>query len=244
MDAASSPVINVNGLCRRFGDFVAVDNVSFSLDKGQVVGLLGANGAGKTTVIRMMTGLLRPTAGQLVVAGTDVPRHPRELSSKIGYMSQKFSLYGDLTAAENLQFYAGVYGLGRKVWKQRVDELLAQFPLGGHLDQLARALPMGVRQRLGILCAVLHHPDVLFLDEPTSGVDPLTRRDIWLLIHNLASQGITAVVTTHAMEEAEFCDRLLIMHRGQLVADGRLKDLKKQFSEKDVRQVFRKAIQV
>ena len=218
MDTASSPVILVNNLYRRFGDFVAVDNLSFSLEKGLVVGLLGANGAGKTTAIRMMTGLLRPTSGELIVAGIDGVKRPRDLRSKIGYMSQKFSLYGDLTAQENLQFYAGIYGLGRKDGKQRIDELLEQFPLGGQRDRLTRALPMGVRQRLGILCAVIHHPAVLFLDEPTSGVDPLTRREVWLLIHRLSSQGITVIVTTHAMDEAEFCDRLLIMNRGQLVS--------------------------
>jgi ABC-2 type transport system ATP-binding protein len=239
MDTSPKPVIVVDRLTRSFGDFVAVDNVSFSINRGDVIGLLGANGAGKTTAIRMMTGLLRPSFGSLHIAGVDVATHPRELRSKIGYVSQKFSLYGDLTAMENLEFYAGVYGFGRRQWRQRVDQLLAQFPLGGELNFLTRELPMGVRQRLGILCAVLHNPEVLFLDEPTSGVDPLTRREIWILVHKLAAQGITVLVTTHAMEEADYCDRLLIMNRGQLVADGHISELKAQYGGLDMRQIFR-----
>jgi ABC-2 type transport system ATP-binding protein len=239
MDTSEKQVIRVDQLSRRFGDFIAVDRLSFTLEKGAVVGLLGANGAGKTTAIRMMTGLLKPSSGGLIVAGVDVARHPRELRSRIGYVSQKFSLYGDLTAIENLRFYAGIYGFDRRTWKGRVDELLQQFPLGGDLGALTRDLPMGVRQRLGVLCAVIHHPAVLFLDEPTSGVDPLTRREIWLLIHRLALQGIAVVVTTHAMEEAEFCDRLLIMHRGQLVAAGSIDQLKSMFNGRGIRQIFR-----
>ena len=239
MDTSAKPVIHIEQLCRHFGSFVAVDHLSFSIEKGSVIGLLGANGAGKTTAIRIMTGLLRPTSGSIEIAGIDVLRHPRELRTRIGYVSQKFSLYGDLTALENLEFYAAVYGLLRGQVKQRLDAILDQFPLGSDLKALTRSLSMGVRQRLGVLCAVTHSPDVLFLDEPTSGVDPLTRREIWLLVHRLATQGMTILVTTHAMEEAEFCDRLLVMHQGKLVADGSVPSLRSSFGGQNLRQIFR-----
>ena len=239
MDTSAKPVIHIEQLCRHFGSFVAVDHLSFSIEKGSVIGLLGANGAGKTTAIRIMTGLLRPTSGSIEIAGIDVLRHPRELRRRIGYVSQKFSLYGDLTAFENLEFYAAVYGLLRGQVKQRLDAILDQFPLGSDLKALTRSLSMGVRQRLGVLCAVTHSPDVLFLDEPTSGVDPLTRREIWLLVHRLATQGMTILVTTHAMEEAEFCDRLLVMHQGKLVADGSVPSLRSLFGGQNLRQIFR-----
>ena len=203
-------------LTRRFGDFTAVDRVSFTVQAGEVFGFLGPNGAGKTTTIRMLIGLLAPTAGRARVAGLDVVADRAELRTRIGYMSQKFSLYGDLTVAENIELYGGLYGVHGDRFEQRRDWVLALAGLKGDERQPAAELPLGYKQRLA--CAVLHEPPILFLDEPTSGVDPLARRAFWDLIDTLARAGTTVLVSTHYMEEAEYCHRLALMNRGRLIA--------------------------
>ena len=205
-------------LTRRFGDFTAVDRVSFTVQAGEVCGFLGPNGAGKTTTIRMLIGLLAPTAGSARVAGLDVVADRAELRTRIGYMSQKFSLYGDLTVAENIELYGGLYGVHGDRFEQRRDWVLALAGLKGDERQPAAELPLGYKQRLALGCAVLHEPPILFLDEPTSGVDPLARRAFWDLIDTLARAGTTVLVSTHYMEEAEYCHRLALMNRGRLIA--------------------------
>ncbi len=213
----NEPVINVEALRRRFGDFWAVNGVSFSVRRGEIFGLLGANGAGKSTIFRMLCGLLPASEGQLRVAGLDL-RHARAAArARIGYMSQKFSLYGNLTVARNLDFFASVYGLGREEQIERIEWALAEFALADHTDQPAADLPLGYKQRLAMACALLHRPEILFLDEPTSGVDPLARREFWRRINALARAGVTVMVTTHFMEEAEYCDRLAIMAAGRML---------------------------
>lgn len=213
----NEPVIHVEALRRRFGDFWAVNGVSFSVRRGEIFGLLGANGAGKSTIFRMLCGLLPASEGQLRVAGLDL-RHARAAArARIGYMSQKFSLYGNLTVARNLDFFASVYGLGREEHIERIKWALAEFALADHTDQPAADLPLGYKQRLAMACALLHRPEILFLDEPTSGVDPLARREFWRRINALARAGVTVMVTTHFMEEAEYCDRLAIMAAGRML---------------------------
>ncbi len=201
-----------------FGDFVAVDDLSFSVATGEVFGFLGPNGAGKTTAIRMLTGLLPPTGGTAQVAGLDVARDPFGVRRRIGYMSQLFSLYGDLTVVENLEFFGGLYQVPRGQFGARRDWVIESADLAAVAGQLTGTLPLGLKQRLALGCALLHQPAVLFLDEPTSGVDPLSRRAFWDLIYQLAAHGTTVLVSTHYMEEAEYCDRLILMHRGKLVA--------------------------
>jgi ABC-2 type transport system ATP-binding protein len=212
------PVIRVVGAKRRFGDFWAVDGVDFEIRRGEVFGLLGANGAGKTTTFRMLCGLLPATAGQLEVAGVDLRRAASAARARIGYMSQKFSLYGNLTVAQNLDFFASAYGLAGTVRRQRIDWAREEFALASSGDQLSGDLPLGYKQRLAMACAIMHRPEILFLDEPTSGVDPLARREFWQRINALARQGVTVLVTTHFMEEAEHCDRLAIMAAGRILA--------------------------
>jgi ABC-2 type transport system ATP-binding protein len=207
-------------LRRTFGDFVAVDDVSFVVQRGEIFGFLGPNGAGKTTTIRMLTGLLRPTSGTARVAGHDVAEHAAALRGSIGYMSQSFSLYGDLTVAENIELFAGLYGVAGTRYRDRRAWVIAMAGLEGRERAPAADLPLGFKQRLALGCAVLHEPPVLFLDEPTSGVDPLARRAFWDLIHSLAAGGTTVLVSTHYMEEAEYCDRLVLMNRGRIIADG------------------------
>jgi ABC-2 type transport system ATP-binding protein len=205
-------------LTRRFGSFVAVNEVSFQVSRGEVFGFLGPNGSGKTTTIRMLCGLLTPSSGSGRVLGLDIARDQEAIRQRIGYMSQKFSLYGDLTARENLTFYADVYGLPRNVRAARIDELLDLSGLRGHDRTLTSELPGGWRQRLALACAIVHRPKVLFLDEPTSGVDPEARREFWDLIYDLAGEGVTVFVTTHFMDEAEHCNRIGLMYGGSLVA--------------------------
>lgn len=209
------PVIHAENLTRRFGDFVAVDQLSFEIFPGEVVGYLGPNGCGKTTTIRMLLGLLRPNAGGARVLGYDIVRQAESLRARVGYMSQKFALYHDLTVAENLAFYAGVYGVHQR---QRLAEVLELTGLAGNQRQLVRELSAGWRQRLALGIAIVHRPQLLFLDEPTSGVDPLTRRAFWDLIYELVASGVTALVTTHYMDEAEYCGRVGIMRAGKLLA--------------------------
>ena len=210
--------IRARDLGRRFGSFVAVDGVSFEVERGEMFGYLGANGAGKSTTIRMLTGLLSPTSGEAEVAGHDVRRAPLSVKSAIGYMSQRFSLYLDLPVRENLLFFGGAYGLAGEALSARTAEVLDLLGLRGHEDDLTGALPGGTRQRLALGCAVLHRPSILFLDEPTSGVDPLARRDFWRLIRELAEGGTTVFVTTHYLDEAEQCRRIGLMVDGRLVA--------------------------
>jgi ABC-2 type transport system ATP-binding protein len=222
----TSVSVRAEELSRRFGRFVAVDRVSFEVRQGEIFGFLGANGAGKTTAIRMLCGLLRPSAGRAEVAGLDVARQPEQVKRRIGYMSQRFSLYEDLTAAENVEFYGGIYGLPRAELRRKQGELLEGLGLAGHAAVATGDLPLGYKQRLALGCAMLHDPPILFLDEPTSGVDPRARRGFWELIQQAAGRGTTVLVTTHFMEEAEYCQRVSIMDAGRVIAldgPGRLK---------------------
>lgn len=210
-----TPVISVENLTRRFGDFVAVDHVSFEVNAGEIVGYLGPNGSGKTTTIRMLLGLLRPDEGRATVLGYDSFRQSEEVRARSGYMSQKFAIYDDLTVLENLQFYAGAYGI---TGRTRIDDTLAQVGLTGHEEEMTGSMSTGWRQRLALAIALVHRPRLLFLDEPTSGVDPNARRAFWDLIYDLADEGVTVMVTTHYMDEAEYCGRIGIMRDGQLLA--------------------------
>ena len=218
--ADAIPVILAEDLTRRFGDFVAVDHIRVTVQPGEVFGLLGANGAGKTTAIRMLCGMLPPTAGRIQVAGVDMVRHARRARGRIGYVAQRFSLYGDLTVLENLRLQAGLYGLTGVRRQERMELTLRLLNLSGHGAVMAGTLPLGYKQRLGLAAALLHEPRVLFLDEPTSGVDPMARQRFWELIYGLADSGIGILVTTHYMDEALFCDRLALMQAGRIVAEG------------------------
>ncbi len=217
---ANGEVISVAHLTRRFGSFTAVDDVSFAVARGEIFGLLGANGAGKSTTFRMLCGLLPPSAGSLRVAGFDLRTAAAPARARIGYMAQKFSLYGDLSVAQNLRFFASAYRLAGARRSARIAWAETEFELGGLREATARDLPLGYKQRLALACALMHEPDILFLDEPTSGVDPLARREFWRRIAALAEQGVTVLVTTHFMEEAEYCDRLVIMAQGRVLAEG------------------------
>jgi ABC-2 type transport system ATP-binding protein len=215
---AAGPAVQVRALTRRFGAFTAVDAVSFDVRAGEIFGFLGPNGAGKTTTIRMLIGLLAPTSGQARVAGLDVAGAGPALRQRIGYMSQRFSLYGDLTVSENIELFAGLYGVEGERFRERRAWVLAMAELEGRTDRLAAELPLGWKQRLALGCAILHEPPILFLDEPTSGVDPLARRRFWDLIDGLSAGGTTVFVSTHYMEEAEYCHRLALMNRGRVIA--------------------------
>jgi ABC-2 type transport system ATP-binding protein len=228
----------VKDLTRRFGDFVAVDRVSFDVRTGEIFGLLGANGAGKTTTIRMLAGLLRPTSGEGTVAGWDISRDFDRVKRSIGYMSQRFSLYDDLTVRENLRFFGGVYGLGRAAVDARVAELEGSLGLGEWLGRMTGSLPLGYKQRLALGAAILHRPAVLFLDEPTSGVDPIARRHFWDVINSLASGGITVIVTTHYLDEAEYCNRLCIMHAARVMDMGAPGELRERHGKRTIEEVF------
>jgi ABC-2 type transport system ATP-binding protein len=227
MNEEAPPVI-VRDLVKRFGDFVAVDRISLEARRGEVVGFLGPNGAGKSTTIRMLCGLLRPTAGQALVAGYDVAREPERVRQRIGYMSQKFSLYNDLQVIENIHFFASMYDVSASVLKERESWVLDMAGLRGRESTLTGTLPSGWKQRLALGCAVLHRPPILFLDEPTSGVDPISRRKFWELIHSMAADGVTVLVTTHYMDEAEYCNRLVLIFQGRIVASGSPTELKQQ----------------
>lgn len=223
-----SDVVTVTHLSKRFGEFVAVADLNFSIRRGEIFGLLGPNGAGKTVTFRMICGLLQPTSGQAAVAGFDLATASGLARARIGYMAQKFSLYGDLTVRQNLEFFCGAYGLSGRVRRTTIDRVVAVFLLQPHLQQVAGELPLGYKQRLSLACSVLHQPDFLFLDEPTSGVDPLTRREFWLQINALVHCGVTVLVTTHFMDEAEYCDRVGLVYQGQLIALGSPHELKQQ----------------
>jgi ABC-2 type transport system ATP-binding protein len=231
----SLPVIYVENLTRRFGDFVAVDHINFEVNEGEVVGYLGPNGSGKTTTIRMLLGLLEPTEGEATVLGFDAFRQSEEVRARAGYMSQKFAIYDDLTVLENLRFYGGVYGITDKV---RIKHTLDLVGLTGHDSTLTRSLSAGWRQRLALGIALVHEPKLLFLDEPTSGVDPTARRAFWDLIYELAEKGVTILVTTHYMDEAEYCERVGIMRNGKLLAMDTPSNLKKNIIAGDVWEVY------
>ena len=218
----------VEDLVKRFGDFVAVDHISLETRKGEIFGFLGPNGAGKSTTIRMLCGLLTPTSGRARVAGYDVGREPESVRQNIGYMSQKFSLYNDLKVVENIRLFAGLYGVPSGSLKGRIDWALEMANLKGQENLITNTLPGGWKQRLALGCAVLHQPPILFLDEPTSGVDPISRRQFWDLIHGMAAEGVTVFVTTHYMEEAEYCNRLALIFRGKMVALGTPSELKQK----------------
>jgi len=216
--SSEEAAVVVEGLTKRFGDFVAVDHIDFTIERGEVFGFLGPNGAGKSTTIRMLSGLLLPSEGQATVAGVDVAKQTEQLRTRIGYMPQLFSLYADLTVRENLEFYGGLYGIGRGDIDERVGQLTDLLTLAEVLDQLTSTLSTGWRQRAGLACAIIHEPPIVFLDEPTSGVDQHARQQFWDLIADLAAEGTTVLVTTHLMEEAERCTRLGMISRGEIIA--------------------------
>jgi ABC-2 type transport system ATP-binding protein len=220
MIPSNGDAIAVRELEKRFGAFVAVNKISFSVRKGEIFGFLGPNGSGKSTTIRMLCGILNPTSGWGQVAGHDIFTEPEEIKKSIGYMSQKFSLYEDLTPLENIRFYMGIYSVAEDDWKERIEWILETTRLQDVRNRRTRELPSGWRQRLALGCALLHRPDILFLDEPTSGVDPITRQHFWDFIKLLAAEGMTAFVTTHYMDEARHCDRIVMINEGQIVAAG------------------------
>src|SRR5689334_14998281 len=228
MNTTDNSVI-VRDLVKRFGDFVAVDHISLDTRKGEIFGFLGPNGAGKSTTIRMLCGLLTPTSGTAIVAGYDVARQPEKVRQNIGYMSQKFSLYNDLKVIENLRLFAGLYSVPEGEVKERIEWALEMANLKGQESLITGTLPGGWKQRLALRCAVLHRPKIIFLDEPTSGVDPISRRQFWELIHSMSHDGVTVFVTTHYMEEAEYCNRLAMIYRGKMVALGTPTELKQKY---------------
>ncbi|HUQ48801.1 MAG TPA: ABC transporter ATP-binding protein [Gemmatimonadaceae bacterium] len=233
--ATNEPAIAVKDLTRRFGDFTAVDNITFDVGAGEVFGFLGANGAGKTTAIKMLIGLLAPTSGSAHVAGLDVATQTEQIRRRIGYMSQKFSLYEDLTVLENIALYGGIYGLTSRLIAERSSTMLETL---GLTNQLVGKLPLGWKQKLAFSVALLHEPAVIFLDEPTGGVDPITRRQFWELIYEAAAKGTTVFVTTHYMDEAEYCDRISIMVDGRIVTLGSPRQLKAQWKVDTIDELF------
>lgn len=233
-------VIKTENLTKRFGDFVAVDAISFEVYKGEIFGFLGANGAGKTTAMRMLSGLSKPTSGKAIVAGLDVFTQPEEIKKNIGYMSQRFSLYEDLTVIENIKFFGGIYGLSDKQIKQKSEELIEQLQFQNEIKKLVHDIPLGWKQKLAFSVAILHEPKVVFLDEPTGGVDPATRKQFWEMIYQTADKGITVFVTTHYLDEAEYCNRISIMVDGRIDALGTPRELKEKFSATSMDEVFYK----
>ena len=231
-------VIAATNLTRRFGSFTAVDHISFEVGAGEVFGFLGANGAGKTTAIKILIGLLEPTEGEAKVAGFDVRHERRSIRRNIGYMSQRFSLYNDLTLIENIELYGTIYGLARADIGRRTSEMLETLGLAAHRNELVGGLPLGWKQKLSFSVALLHEPKIVFLDEPTGGVDPITRRQFWELIYAAAARGTTVFVTTHYMDEAEYCDRISIMVDGRIAAMGTPGELKTQFGAASIDEVF------
>lgn len=231
-------VIVVENLTKAFGRFKAVDQISFEVEKGEIFGFLGANGAGKTTAMRMLCGLSIPSSGKAFVAGYDIRTQPEMIKKNIGYMSQKFALYEDLTVAENIRFYAGIYQVPEKEIALRTQKLLERLGLENEKDSLVKALPLGWKQKLAFSVAVFHHPGIVFLDEPTGGVDPVTRRQFWEMIYEATDSGITVFVTTHYMDEAEYCDRVSIMVDGKIAALDTPANLKKEFDANNMDEVF------
>jgi ABC-2 type transport system ATP-binding protein len=228
MATDEKPVIEAKALTKRFGDFTAASDITFDIPRGQIFGLLGPNGAGKSTTFKMLCGLLKPTMGEGRVAGFDLRRDAAEARNRLGYMAQKFSLYGDLSVAQNLEFFAGVYGLNGSRRRERIALMTSIFDFGSRQSMSAKDLPLGLKQRLALACAVMHEPEALFLDEPTSGVDPITRREFWTHINALVEKGVTVLVTTHFMDEAEYCDRISLIYRGRSIALGSPDELKER----------------
>lgn len=230
--------IEVSDLTRKFGDFTAVDAITFEVGQGEIFGFLGANGAGKTTAIRMLTGLLEPTSGEATVADLDVYSETEAIKRNIGYMSQKFSLYDDLTVRENIEFYGGIYGLGKTEIRCKSQDLLEKLGLSDVSGSRIKSLPLGWKQKLAFSVAIIHEPRIVFLDEPTGGVDPITRRQFWDLIYEAAERRVTVFVTTHYMDEAEYCDRISIMVDGRIGAMGTPQELKRRYSSESIDDVF------
>ncbi len=222
----SSIAVSVDNLTKKFGDFTAVSNVSFQVEKGEIFGFLGANGAGKSTTIRMLCGIMPPSSGQAIVAGYDVLREPRKVRQSIGYMSQKFSLYDELTVLENMTFFAKLYSVPLNIFNYKIKETIEKVSLQGYENTKAISLSAGIKQRLALACAIIHEPKIIFLDEPTSGVDPITRRSFWDLIYSFSAKGVTIFVTTHYMDEAEYCDRIAMISSGTLREIGTPTQLK------------------
>ena len=233
-------VIKTENLTKRFGDFVAVDNITFEVYKGEIFGFLGANGAGKTTAMRMLSGLSNPTSGKATVAGIDVFKKPELIKKNIGYMSQRFSLYEDLTVMENIRFYGGIYGLSDKQIKEKSEEVIDQLQMKNEMKKLVHDIPLGWKQKLALSVAIIHEPKVVFLDEPTGGVDPATRKQFWDMIYHTVDKGITVFVTTHYLDEAEYCNRISIMVDGRIDALGTPRELKERFSTTSMDDVFYK----
>ena len=233
-------VISVSGLTKRFGDFTAVDHISFDVRRGEIFGFLGANGAGKTTAMRMLCGLSRPTEGSGSVAGCDIVREGEKIKSRIGYMSQRFSLYNDLTVEENMRLFAGIYGMGRREAKERAGALMDSLGLAKLTDVLVGRLPLGWKQKLAFSVAGIHRPEIIFLDEPTGGVDPIARRQFWEMINETAASGTTIFVTTHYMDEAEYCGRVSMMVDGRIDAMGSPSALKSEYGAENMDEVFRR----
>jgi ABC-2 type transport system ATP-binding protein len=233
-------VIRTTDLTKRFGSFTAVDHINFSVQKGEIFGFLGANGAGKTTAMRMLCGLSKPSSGKGFVAGYDIEKQSEMVKKNIGYMSQKFSLYEDLKVWENIRLFAGIYGISGKIINRKTDETLKKIGLTGERDTIVKDLPLGWKQRLAFSIAIFHEPDIVFLDEPTGGVDPITRRQFWESIYEAASRGITVFVTTHYMDEAEYCSRVSIMVDGRIDALDTPANLRMQFEAENMDEVFRR----
>ena len=233
-----APIISVSHLVKAFGSFHAVDDISFSVRRGEIFGFLGANGAGKTTAMHMLTGLNQPTSGSGTVCGYDIRTEHEQIKRHIGYMSQRFSLYNDLTVSENIRLFAGIYGMKDAEIRLKTDELLNRLQFQDHKDALVGSLPLGWKQKLAFSVAIFHNPGVVFLDEPTGGVDPATRRQFWELIYDAAHRGITVFVTTHYMDEAEYCDRISIMVDGKISALGTPAELKRRYGQPDMDHVF------
>lgn len=229
--------IEVSGLTKKFGSFTAVDGISFTVRRGEIFGFLGANGAGKSTTIRMLCGLLEPTSGSALVGGYDIRKETDILKSRIGYMSQRFSLYDDLTVAENIRFFGGVYGLSSERLRERMKWVLRMAGLEERSRSLTKTLSGGWKQRLALGCAILHEPQIVFLDEPTGGVDPVSRRNFWELINELSRSGVTVLVTTHYLDEAEYCNDIILINAGRLIADGSPKELKARHIEYPILEV-------
>jgi len=238
MESSEIYVIKSIDLTKKFGSFVANDKLTFDVKKGEIFGFLGANGAGKTTAIRIMCGLLEPTSGQLEVAGFDAFKQQEQIKRSIGYMSQKFSMYEDLTVEENIRLYAGIYGMTRSEIKERTSVLLEKLGMSGFRKSLIASIPLGWRQKLAFSVAIFHQPKIVFLDEPTGGVDPITRRQFWDLIYDASEQGITVLVTTHYMDEAEYCQRISIMVDGRIAALGTPNALKAKYKAASMEDVF------
>lgn len=235
-------VIEVKDLVKKFGDFIANDHLTFDVYKGEIFGFLGANGAGKTTAMKILCGISRPTSGSIRVAGYDVYKEREQLKKNIGYMSQKFSLYEDLTVRENIRLYGGIYGLSGKEIEKRSTTLIRRLGMEGIRNKLIRDIPLGWKQKLAFSVAVFHDPEIVFLDEPTSGVDPVTRRQFWNLIYETANSGVTVFVTTHYMDEAEYCDRISIMSEGRIVSLNTPSELISEYNAQNINEVFLKIV--